>query len=125
MKMIESEGVVKVEDHKSVSLGNQNGVAELKLFKGKYLIQISGLHKGTYQGEKIGFGLKIGEKNTEKKDIKLAEMTPYFVSAPYTYPFSLSEVVELTEDSQVEVYSRSNGSSSAMNFMVTVKPVLA
>lgn len=57
--------------------------------------------------------------------MKLAEMTPYFISAPYTYPFSLSDVLELHEDNTVSVYSSGNGSSSAMNFMVTVKPVLA
>lgn len=73
-----------------MTLGNKNGLAELKLFKGKYLLQISGLHKGTYQGEKIGFGLTIGTEKGEKRDVKLAEMTPYFISAPYTYPFSLS-----------------------------------
>lgn len=50
MKMIEKEGAVRIEDLKTVNLGNKNGLAELKLFKGKYLIQISGLHKGTYQG---------------------------------------------------------------------------
>lgn len=57
--MIDTDGVLKVVNNKNVSLGTSNGLAELKLFKGKYLLQISGLHKGTYAGEKIGFGVKI------------------------------------------------------------------
>jgi hypothetical protein len=52
-------------------------------------------------------------------------MTPYFVSNPYTYPFSLSDVIELSEDNVISVYSRSSSSTNAMNFIVTAKPVLA
>ena len=67
---------------------NSNRLIELKLFRGKYFIQISGLHQGIYQGERIGFGLKIRGDKTDNRDVNLVEITPYFYSDPYIFPFS-------------------------------------
>jgi hypothetical protein len=44
IKSIEKDGVIKYSN-----------AGELKLQKGKYLLQISGLYKGTHQGERLEF----------------------------------------------------------------------
>ena len=46
IKSIEKDGVIKYSN-----------AGELHLTKGKYLIQISGLYKGTHQGERLEFSI--------------------------------------------------------------------
>jgi hypothetical protein len=108
MKSIEHDGVVK-----------HSSSGELKLQRGKYLLQISGLHKGTYQGEKLQFTINFDEK----KSIELVEIVPYFLSAPYSFPYSVSEVIELEKETLVSVTSKT-ANSILMNNLVTAKPIV-
>lgn len=108
MKSIEHDGIVK-----------HSNSGELKLQRGKYLLQVSGLHKGTYAGEKLQFVVSYDEK----KELELVEVVPYFMSAPYSYPYSLSEVIELDKETNLTVTSKTNN-SALLNHLVTAKPIV-
>ena len=96
----------------------------MNLAKGKYLIQISGLHKANSYST---LGFRIAIEGSQKKDqITLNKITPFFINATYSYPFSLSDVIELAEDSVIKVFNKETNTynSTASNFIVTAKPVL-
>ena len=102
----------------------ENNNIELTLVEGKYLIQISGLHKANSYST-LGFIIDILGKN-KNSSVTLNKITPFFINATYSYPFSISEVIELTENSTIKVYNKETNTynSTASNFVVTAKPVL-
>lgn len=67
----------------------------MDLKKGKYLIQISGLNKSN-GFTNISFTIEIQGKSSKAVTVTAAKVSPYFVCASYTFPFSLSELIELS-----------------------------
>jgi len=59
----------------------------------------------------------------EKKETKLVEVVPYFLSAPYSFPYSLSEAIELDRDCNITVATKAN-TSLLMNHLVVAKPIV-
>jgi hypothetical protein len=107
IKSIEKDGITK-----------HSKVGELKLKKGKHLLQISGLFKGTQQGERLEFVIT----QDQNKETKLLEIVPYFGSGSYTYPYSLSEPIELDKETNITV---STGSIvKLINHLVTTKSIV-
>lgn len=93
--------------------------------KGKYLLQISGLHKSTSYAT-IGFKVTIEPKGKKEYVKNLAKINPFFINATYSFPFSLSEVIELEDDSILKVCNKETNTynSTANNFIVSAKPVV-
>lgn len=85
--------MIKLRDEKVSNLRDTNAT-EMSLTKGKYLIQISGLHKATSYST-LGFKLTIETKGKKEIVQNLAKISPFFINATYSYPFSLSDVIEL------------------------------
>ena len=108
IKSIEKDGVIKY-----------SSAGELHLTKGKHLIQITGLYKGTHAGERLDFTIV----EDDKKETKLVEVVPYFLSAPYSFPYSLSEAIEVDRECNITVVTKSN-TSQLMNHLVTAKPIV-
>ena len=77
----------------------------MSLTKGKYLIQISGLHKSTSYAT-LGFKVSIESKGRKEVVKNLAKLTPFFINATYSFPFSLSDIIELEEDAIVKVCNK-------------------
>lgn len=109
IKSIETDGVIKYSN-----------AGELRLQKGKHLIQISGLYKGTHQGERLEFSIVQDE---DKKETKLIEIVPYFLSSPYSFPYSLSEAIELDKERSISIVTKAN-TTQLMNHLVTAKPIV-
>ncbi len=59
----------------------------------------------------------------EKPLLKFVEVTPYFLSAPYSYPYSMSDVLVLEKETCIRVETKSN-TSLLMNHLVTAKPIV-
>ena len=125
MNIMKNEGVIKLRDEKVCNL-RENSNTEMSLTKGKYLIQISGLHKSTSYST-LGFKITIESNDKKEQNINIGKMTPFFINATYSFPFSLSEVIELEEDSIIKVCNKETNTynSTATNFIVSAKPVIA
>lgn len=51
------------------------------------------------------------------------EVVPYFLSAPYSFPYSISEAIEVGKDCNITVATKSN-TTQLMNHLVTAKPIV-
>lgn len=95
MNVLSREGNVKTSTIKSSDMKEQ-GAEVMSLTKGTYLIQISGLHTSN-TAVALEFRINVVGKNTLScKNYDLAKTTPCFVYTQYSFPFSLSELVELS-----------------------------